>query len=150
MNNNIIETTENKRILLQNKIKTGHVLRDKYFKKMCQCNTFNNRIDTVILTTSTIGTTLILSSIPTINPIITIIGVIFTGISAIASSLQKGADTRNKYESYRNTYLQLNGIISEYNSKLIHNHISAVEYCELIDHFNKEYQLIIESARPIK
>jgi hypothetical protein len=149
-NNILISTVEKKRVILQNIIKTGHTLKDKYFKKMCQYNSVNNKLDTIILTTSTIGTTLIISSLPTINPVITIIGVTFTAISAIISSIQKGIDTRNKYESYRNTFLQLNSLISQYNSKLIQNNISSDDYSELIDHYNTEYQLIIEGSLPIR
>lgn len=150
MDNLLLDTIGKKRVILENKIKIGHQLKDKYFKKMCRYNSVNNQFDTIILTTSTIGTTLIISAIPTTNPIITIIGATFTAISAICSSLQKGVDTRNKYESYRNTFLQLSGLITEYNSKLVHNHITSDEYLELIEHYNKEYQLIIESALPIK
>ena len=148
MENNSI--TRNKRNLVLEKIENGHKMRDKYFKKMCRYNSINTKLDTVILSTSTIGTALIISSLPLLNPIIITVGSVFSAVSVILGSIQKGIDTRNKYESFRNTYLQLNALIFEYSSKLIHNNITSSEYNDLYDQYNREYQLILEGSIPIK
>lgn len=138
-----------KRDLILEKIETGHKTKDKYFKKMCQYNSINTKLDTLMLSTGTIGTTLIISSVTILNPIVLTIGSVFNVLSVIFGSIQKGIDTRNKYESYRNTYLQMSGLISNISSKLIHNNISNEEYNDLYDQYNREYQLILEGSIPI-
>lgn len=140
----------NKRKILSDKVLSGISLKDKYFNVMCTYNKINDRLELVTLTSSTIGTTLIISSIATINPIMLIVSSVFCGVSTLTGSIQKGMNTKNKYESYRNTYLQLYNLTNEYTAKLIQNNLSSDEYDELTEHYNQLFNLIIESSLPIK
>lgn len=148
MEKNVLNVS--KRKILTDKIVNGIILKDVYFKKMCEYNKLNDRLELLTLTTSTIGTTLIISSVAMINPVLVIVSSVFCGISTLSSSVQKAMNTRSKYESFRNSYLQLTNLINEYNAKIIQNNLTSLEYDELIDHYNELFNLIIESSLPVK
>jgi hypothetical protein len=142
-------TIETKKSELIQKIKDCMILKNKYYLKMCKYEKIDSNLNVVTLGFSTVGSTLILSALPVLNPIVMIIGASFSATSAIIGSVQRGMLTKIKYDSFRNTYLQLQALASDYSAKIIHNHLSSIEYDNLIEMYNDNFHLILESSLPI-
>jgi len=136
-------------VLIHNLLKEIEEKKKRYSKKEYQLKKLEDVSEAIITALSSIGVTVNIVSLTTMNPILLIMGTVLCASSTVLSAIKKTLNIQSKYQSVKTTHNQLSDLLLESKIIITRNHLSSDDKKELLDNLKNKLSLIEDSALPI-
>lgn len=140
---------EDKKKLLNSILETVAERKRKYYSLMLKYKKIDDLSESFIIGCGTISVSSLVTTLATVNPVLLIVGTVFSSIATLGGAIKRSCNVTMKYESYKTSYTQLSDLEREARIVLVKNHLSGEDLSNLLNEVNQRLSLIEDSSQPI-
>ena len=139
---------EEKRQMIEILIKEICKRRDKHRKVFIKLKKRNSFAKVLMNVCSAISVSSLVISMTPLSPVFLIVSLVSTSIGSLSLAAVTGYQLSQKLENHARSHLLYSDLIRDYSAKLRRNHLTSVEYDDILDELNNRINLI-ESCEEI-
>jgi hypothetical protein len=136
-------------MLIKNELEQIKVLKEKHQLKSDRLKKINDILDLIIISTGSIGTSIQIIGLTTLNPILIGIGAGFGCISTLLSVMSKTINYNDKYLIHKNTSNTLSDLYRDCNNTLAKNGLSTDDKQHMLNDIGHRLSIIENSSLPL-
>jgi hypothetical protein len=121
-------------------------LKVVYKKKYLKYKKIDNTTEATIIFSSSLSSSVLLTSLLSMNPIFLIIGTSLTTISTIGKAIKSVYKLSDKIESLKTTFQQYSDLERDLRTIIYKNHLTNDDIINIISDFNNRISLINDTA----
>lgn len=121
-------------------------LKVVYKKKYLKYKKIDNTTEATIIFSSSLSSSVLLTSLLSMNPIFLIIGTSLTTISTIGKAIKSVYKLSDKIESLKTTFQQYSDLERDLRTIIYKNHLTNEDIINIISDFNNRISLINDTA----
>lgn len=139
---------EEKKQMIEILIKEICKRRDKHRKVFLKLKKINSFAKVLMNVSSAISVSSLVISLTPLSPVFLIVSLVSTSIGSVTLAIVTGYQLSQKLENHARSHLLYSDLIRDYSAKLRRNHLTSVEYDDILDELNNRINLI-ESSEEI-
>lgn len=121
-------------------------LKVVYKKKYLKYKKIDNTTEATIIFSSSLSSSVLLTSLLSMNPVFLIIGTSLTTISTIGKAIKSVYKLSDKIESLKTTFQQYSDLERDLRTIIYKNHLTNDDIINIISDFNNRISLINDTA----
>ena len=121
-------------------------LKVVYKKKYLKYKKIDNTTEATIIFSSSLSSSVLLTSLLSMNPLFLIIGTSLTTISTIGKAIKSVYKLSDKIESLKTTFQQYSDLERDLRTIIYKNHLTNEDIINIISDFNNRISLINDTA----
>ena len=139
---------EEKKQMIEILIKEICGRRDKHRKVFLKLKKRNSFAKVLVNVCSAVSVSSLVISLTPLSPIFLIVSLVSTSIGSVTMAITTGYKLSDKLEDHNRSFLLYSDLIRDYSAKLRRNHLTSIEYDDILDELNNRINLI-ESCEQI-
>jgi hypothetical protein len=136
-------------VLIKNQLNDIKILKEKHQKKSDKFKKINDAMDVIIVSSGSVGTSLTVIGLSTLNPLMIAIGAGCAFVSNILGIINKTINFNNKYLIHKNTANTLTDLYRDSNITLAKNGLSTNDKEAMLHDIACRLSIIENSSLPV-